>query len=866
MAAAEHPVTSPAQEPRPFLSFPPPILGPIPTMTTRRVIPKPQGPGAARQGQRLTPQFQALTDALSAERVQAAPATTAPDPELVVVFDLAGTVADFRRATISVPGLEFLAELDDDPSPADDDFHFVDRDGRAQIRLVPETLYLILTNAQAAAELVRLFAIWQTDPDAPFRRGLAPLKQAFAQLRSVRRWGPQDRVRDSGLLDAWAEDLQVAGMSSTRVEIELWFRDDAHRRSAAEAEVRRLVEEARGQVLAAAAHPGIDYHAVLAELPRSAVETVLEQGLDSIELLTAGGVMFVSPARPMSVPTLDLVAAPASSAPPAPTPAGRPRVALLDGLPLANHSELVGRVVIDDPDDRAQLYAGSALQTHGTAMASLICHGDLGGRARPLSTPLYSRPIMEPDGFFSDRETVTPNELLVDLVHRCFRRMFEGDADHPPAAPSIRVVNLSIGDPARIFSRRLSPLARLLDWLAFEYNVVVLVSAGNHPAPTVDASFSSDPARHTASHYQQARQRRLYSPAEAVNVITVGALHTDEAGDVTVPDTTVDMVPQGLPAVYGALGGGYARSVKPEVLLPGGRQRYVRPVPGLSGAVQLRDARQSSTGPGLRVAAPDQGGGLDATAFICGTSGATALATNAVSSVLDVLDQLTTSDGTSPDPQFHPVLAKTLLVHAAHWNDMPNEMTRTGALPAETSRTTLTQFLGYGPVDLARVSSAARNRVVLIGAAAIYDKQRHRFTFPLPGPLAASTDWRRLTITLGWLTPINPRSRTYRMARLSFAPPAAPLAVSRTEADSDAVRRGTIQHEVLEGRKAVAFVSGDSLQIDVDCRIDAGQVAAGIRYGLAATIEVAADVAVDLHTSVQQALQARVRPTVRQQA
>lgn len=288
-----------------------------------------------------------------------------------------------------------------------------------------------------------------------------------------------------------------------------------------------------------------------------------------------------------------------------------------------------------------------------------------------------------------------------------------------------------------------------------------------------------------------------------MSVISVGALHTDEAGDVAVPDTTLDVVPQGLPAVYGALGGGYVRSVKPEVLLHGGRQRYVRPVPGLSGWVQPRDARQSSTGPGLRVAAPDQGGGLNATAFICGTSGATALATNAVSGVLDVLDQLTTSDGTSPDPQFHPVLAKTLLVHAAHWDDMPNEMTRTGALPAGTSRTTLTQFLGYGPVNLARVSIAARNRVVLIGAAAIYDKQRHRFVLPLPGPLAASTEWRRLTITLGWLTPINPRSRTYRMARLSFAPPAAPLAVSRTEADSDAVRRWTIRTRFPRAEKRV---------------------------------------------------------------
>ena len=58
--------------------------------------------------------------------------------------------------------------------------------------------------------------------------------------------------------------------------------------------------------------------------------------------------------------------------------------------------------------------------------------------------------------------------------------MFEGDGDDPPTAPSVRVVNLSIGDPARTFVRRLSPLAKLVDWLGHKYNVVVVVSAGNH--------------------------------------------------------------------------------------------------------------------------------------------------------------------------------------------------------------------------------------------------------------------------------------------------------------------------------------------------------------------------------------------------
>ena len=89
---------------------------------------------------------------------------------------------------------------------------------------------------------------------------------------------------------------------------------------------------------------------------------------------------------------------------------------------------------------------------------------------------------------------VVPDELLVDLVHRSFHRMFEGDGEHPPAAPSVRVVNLSIGDPAREFIRRLSPLAKLLDWLAHRYNVIIVVSTGNHDIhPTVPAATIGAP-------------------------------------------------------------------------------------------------------------------------------------------------------------------------------------------------------------------------------------------------------------------------------------------------------------------------------------------------------------------------------------
>ena len=136
MADAGAPVT----EPRPLLAFGTPATGPIPPAPDNRSFPpQPGGPSAGRQGQRLTPQFAALRDAMAAGRADAAEQTGEPDPELVVVFDLVGTVEAFSRAVNRVPGLEFLAEMEDEDAEPDEDFHFVEN-GRATADLGPDVI------------------------------------------------------------------------------------------------------------------------------------------------------------------------------------------------------------------------------------------------------------------------------------------------------------------------------------------------------------------------------------------------------------------------------------------------------------------------------------------------------------------------------------------------------------------------------------------------------------------------------------------------------------------------------------------------------------------------------------------------------
>ena len=145
-------------ESRPLLAFNAPIVVDRPKQKSRD-MPRLSKPSARRQGERLTPQFRELINAFEAERARLAANTSDEvDPALVVVFDLAGSVKDFRNAINQIDGLEFLSELIGDPVDPDDDFHMTDGKGPINAR-VPHSLYLMMSNVKAVNELLRLFAL-----------------------------------------------------------------------------------------------------------------------------------------------------------------------------------------------------------------------------------------------------------------------------------------------------------------------------------------------------------------------------------------------------------------------------------------------------------------------------------------------------------------------------------------------------------------------------------------------------------------------------------------------------------------------------------------------------------------------------------
>ena len=502
-------------------------------------------------------------------------------------------------------------------------------------------------------------------------------------------------------------------------------------------------------------------------------------------------------------------------------------------------------------------------------MASLICHGDIDEGGEPTRRPVYVRPIMQPHhGFNGQFFEAIPEEVLpVDLVHRAVRRLYENEGSEPPAAPSVRVINLSVCDRSRPFDRGMSSWARLLDWLSWKYNVLFVVSAGNHPhdielnVPRADLCNLTEKDREKAVIQATAadtRHRRLLSPAETFNGITLGAIHADASTPTANPNVIDPFAHAGLPSTTSAQGPGYRRTIKPDIYLPGGRQ-FLSEKLGNAHANAILQTTFFNRPPGQRVAAPGASGELNRTLHIRGTSNSAALASRWAGSLFDVISQLRAQPGVSLPSEYDVVILKALLVHGADWAEAGAvyESILKNSQNSRTFKDYVGRFLGYGFANVTKAMVCTDQRVTVLGVGKLDDGEGQEFIMPLPPSLSAVTEKRRLTVTLAWLTPVNSTRQHYRIAHLWFSPKNR-LATDRICADHHAVQRGTVQHEVLESAKAVDFQDGDTITIKVTCRADAGDLPEPIRYGLAVTLEVAEGIGIPIYQEVRDRLRVRV--------
>lgn len=786
------------------------------------------------------------------------PAYAAPDRALV--FEVIGSVEKFVEAVEQI-GFEWLTEdyANAEAEEAEPD------GGETETSLI----YLTMPTVRGVTQLL---AMWNR-----YAAGYEPSDsekewwKVFGYLNAIRPWNASDRI-DPATQAFIGRQLAQNPDRPVRLEVDLWFRGDPLLRSAARQGLEAVLDEVGGRIVDFVTIEPIRYQVALVEVPTQEAEQV---GGRSGVVAHADQIMTI---RPQSFFTAEPVMEGVEAAQDA---IGfddedlRPAVAaILDGYPMQNHRLLAGRVEVEEVDIRAAMVPVNR-RNHGTAIASLILHGDLAAGGEPLTRKLKAVPILAaPQGLADER--LDADYLPIGLIYRAVRSLKAGIDGAAPTGPDVLIINHSICDAEGAFVRRPSVWARLLDWMSVEYGVLFVVSAGNITRE-FRTTFADEAAYRAATPIGRQASimlsveatkgiRSLLSPAEAMNAITVGALHSDAAGDC--PPGTTDPFPQSAVTNLGsAIGPGINRALKPDIVEAGGRQ-IARTADRASGHVlwPTNDAML-----GQRAAAPDPFAGTTSrTTRSTGTSNAAALVTRAGIRIIDALEEALAADGI-PLSSFDraAIATRALLVHGSAWRDHGEILDRVYP-PQETRqwrsrRSSITKFLGFGKPDFERVVSGDTNRITLLADDVISAEQLHEFRVPMPQSMIRSRELRRIVMTLAWSPPFHPTSIAYRGATLDIVDQNGQRKFWKgvktvLQPHPDDMRRGTITHFVLEGENSAAFSGDQGLFVGVQARaLNPIFKDARIPYALAITLEVAATVQEDIYETVATAIRPRAR-------
>jgi hypothetical protein len=805
-------------------------------------------------------------------------------PEMVLVLETAGEIKDFFKAVKMTLGMEFLAEYETE-FEAEDDFYNIDKNGNRSEENVDARFYLTMTNQRALKELQKYWREYKKDKEKQnFKRGTAKFRSLFEQLKDIRPYNVSDRVRDTGI-EKYIQERKLYDFDFVRFEIELAFKGSDQANRKAYEEVTRLLNLHNGEEVKGSRTiiSEISYHAFIARAPIQVFDDLTEN--TNISFLKSQQILFFRPVGQMVFETPEdieqLKKLPNVEENDELPTDGHPVIALFDGLPLANHSLLENRLQIDDPDGFSSNYTGNQ-RFHGTAMASLIIHGDLDNEKKSiLKRPLYVRPIMKLDTQLYQGECLPDDVLPIDLVHRAVLRMKVGDADNPPVAPEVKIINFSIGDAFRPFLNNMSSWAKLLDWLSYQYDILFVISAGNFsddialeiPDDEFD-NLSDDEVQKLALEeiVRTNFNRKILAPAESINSITVGAAHFDFSKPNNLYQRKNLIKSSSLLSPISRIGFGFRRSIKPEIITSGGRKLFRKsPIQNLPGktVLKLESIPFNVNPPGNRSAFPGSPGQINKSGYLCGTSNAAALTSRLAAQLYDVLISINNSGDKSIPSDFLTVIIKSLLVHSASWSKSSDFLLQLiKDLPgsaANTSKKNVLPYLGYGGIDPERILYCTEKRVTIIGFGKLYDGQAHLYRFPLPPSLTKGRIDKKLTITLAYNSPLNFKTRQYRKAQLFFdnLKHNNHLELDRSYYDFRTTQLGTVQHDILIGDKADVFVDGDFLEIKVNCREDASELGKlSIKYGLSVTLEVKENNDIKIYEEIRQRVQTRIRPTL----
>lgn len=617
-------------------------------------------------------------------------ATLGVDPKLVLVFELEDYVEpdEFRRADLTV----------------------LDASGRRAIVAFADDPHLAIFTK-------RLEDYQSGGPD---EQRTLPHEVFFDNISKVRRFGREDRVTTR--LRQHLESLS-SKEDEVRLDVELWHPGDASLGTKWMEEVRAAIEQNNGRVVDRYANHSAGLLLMRAYASGILVDSLAE--IDQIARIDALPNPGITPAQLYSATpdTLPSVESPPDTA---------PLVALIDSGVRSAHP-LIAPALQDAVALSSAIPDGEDAAGHGTRVAGLLLHGSFPEflRRDPVPRPfcrLLSIRVLDHRALFPEEE------LWERDLEEAIRYAAEQDA---------RIVNLSIGDSETIYrGPRSTPVAGLLDHLAKELGLVIIVSVGN-VQPRLYGEFEEDLLDQYPVKLLQNADASLLDPAPSALAITVGGTcNASAAGGLLTREvaTRRPFGQEGWPSPVTRHGPGIANAVKPEVCAPSGSLAFDL---SLNQIVKDEEVGVVTSG----GSTPERLLEVDV-----GTSFAAPLATRIVAAVAGRY------------PQFGPNLLRALLLQGSRPVDFENDLLGEGAARKEAVR----RLMGFGEIQLAQSIESSNHRVVLVAQEEIPVDGVHIFELPIPRSFFESGGSRGIEIALSYDPYVRPRRLDYLSSKMDF--------------------------------------------------------------------------------------------------
>ncbi|WP_322516970.1 S8 family peptidase [Rhodopseudomonas palustris] len=402
-------------------------------------------------------------------------------------------------------------------------------------------------------------------------------------------------------------------------------------------------------------------------------------------------------------------------------------IGIVDSGLTSAHPYLIGSVVVAFGQPAA--LGDSDEKGHGTPVSGIAAYGDL---RQQLAAPPFeakfriaSARVVNAAGRFDD------DQLVPTQMDNAIRRLHD---DY-----GCRVINISLGDIKRPVGAKPSAWAAVLDFLARELDVVVIVSAGN--ASSAELTALGDGIVAEYPRFLLRESNRILEPASAVNVLTVGSIaHSNGLSPVDADNVGVRPI-AGIaqPSPFTRIGPGANQVMKPDLVDFGGTAVFDGPTQSLqSGSNRANAGILSTHNQYLQQLLK----------FHSGTSFAAPLVAHKAGLIL----------GSFPDASAN--LVRALLGLSA---EQPEAALACLGDDADAAF----NVLGYGVADVGRALVSEDNRVILYAEDSLAGDKFAVYEIPIPA-VFQQKGARQIRVSLSFDPPVRHTRFDYAGIKMGF--------------------------------------------------------------------------------------------------